>query len=92
MPYPSDWNPIRPRPLPRSSKARFAITAVIVIASAAWTYEAFTCGGCWISIHLAPFIIIGLLILNFGGLALGFKGWFRNYLKTIREIVHPPHD
>jgi hypothetical protein len=89
---PINWKPIKSMPLPLSGKTRISVASVMMLAGSAWAYESFTCGRCWISIHLAPFIVIGNLILCFGGLALDSKGWFRNYIKTIREIVHPPRD
>jgi len=86
---PSQWNPVQANRLPLGRRASLLVLFVLTVASGAWIYEAFTCGRCWISVHLAPVIIASNLVLTFGGWGLR---WLRNYVKTIRAIVHPPHD
>ncbi len=61
------------RAWPLSQKILLALSCVLLLGSLAWLHEFLTCGHCWISTNLAPFIIIGSLILNVSGMVLAIR-------------------
>ena len=63
-------------------RTRFAVSTVLFLACLAWVHEAVTHGRGWISTEVAPVVIVGNLVMSFGGL-------FRRYRTTLREIVPP---